>query len=128
METFSLRESKPEPTIRVKPENLKVFAKMFPSSASEYSKTGLIDWQHLEAAMVDAGLSATHSGGSAVTFVKKDDGGAKQQHGGRIVFHKPHPVAKIDPVLLQSMGKRMRKWFGWDRETFATDEEEGVKG
>ena len=36
--------------------------------------------------------------------------------GGKIVFHKPHPIAKIDPIMLRSMGKRMAKWFGWGRE------------
>ena len=29
--------------------------------------------------------------------------------GGKIVFHKPHPIAKIDPVMLHSMGKGMAK-------------------
>jgi len=38
---------------------------------------------------------------------------------GKIVFHKPHPVAKIDPIMFRVMGKRMNKWFGWTRDTFA---------
>jgi len=53
--------------------------------------------------MDDAGFMAANSGGSAVIFTKEGE--------GRIVFHKPHPVAKIDQVILQSMGRRMGKWF-----------------
>jgi len=61
-------------------------------------------------AMEDAGFPATQSGGSAVTFVREGE--------GRIVFHKPHPVAKIEQGMLQAWGKRMRKWFRWEREIF----------
>jgi len=27
------------------------------------------------------------------------------------VFHEPYPVAKIDTVMLRSMGKRVEKWI-----------------
>jgi hypothetical protein len=29
-----------------------------------------------------------------------------------------HPGPSIDPIMLQSMGNRMNKWFGWSRHTF----------
>ena len=64
--------------------------------------------------MEDAGFPAAQSGGSVVTFTKEGR--------GRIVFYKPHPVAKIEQTVLQSWGKRMGKWFKWERlerETFA---------
>ena len=85
-----------------------------------------IDWDTFVLAMSDAGFLARHTGGSAVVFEKHaadDDDGAESGRGGRIVFHKPHPVAKIDPVMFRCMGRRMQKWFGWSREIFAVKSE-----
>jgi len=68
-------------------------------------------------AMEDAGFPAAHSGGSAVTFMQTGS-------NGRIIFHRPHPVAKIDQIMLKGFGKRMRKWFGWEKETFVCKKED----
>jgi HicA toxin of bacterial toxin-antitoxin, len=73
-----------------------------------------VDWDGFVHAMKDAGFTARSNGGSAVLF----EGNPKL--GGKIVFHKPHPIAKIDPITLRSIGKRMAKWFGWSRELFVT--------
>lgn len=40
---------------------------------------------------------------------------------GRIVFRKPHPVPKIEQSLLQSRGRRMHKWFRWEREMIVSN-------
>lgn len=77
---------------------------------------GGIDWEDLVAAMVDAGCSVTPTGGSVVTF--RDETNGK----GSIVFHRPHPHSVIEPIVLRSMGKRLRKWFGWEAETFVERE------
>ncbi|KAH7117172.1 hypothetical protein B0J13DRAFT_398905, partial [Dactylonectria estremocensis] len=61
-------------------------------------------------AMIDAGFTTRNNSSSVVVFKKLSE------EGGRIVFHKPHPVNKIDLVLLWIIGKRMAKWFGWRRE------------
>lgn len=74
---------------------------------------GPVKWVNFVAAMVDAGFSGTHSGGSAVTF--KDE----RRGGGSIVFHRPHPESIIDDVMLRGMGKRLSKWFGFDKDSFA---------
>jgi hypothetical protein len=97
-----------------------VFTLMFPSTAGEASKG--VDWNIFVHTMSDVGFTARNGGGSAVVFeaVSSMEGGG--EGGGKIVFHKPHPVAKIDPVMLHSMGKRMTKWFGWQRETFVLKE------
>jgi len=102
----------------VKKRALNVFTLMFPATAHEAAKT--VEWDNFVYAMSDVGFSARNGGGSAVIFenetlVKED------RSNGRIVFHRPHPVAKIDPVMLHSMGKRMAKWFGWCRERFASE-------
>ncbi|KAF5676961.1 hypothetical protein FDENT_9342 [Fusarium denticulatum] len=69
-------------------------------------------WDRFAHTMKDAGFAARNCSGSAVAF-KQLSG-----KGGRIVFHKPHPIDKIDPVLLRIMGERMTRKFGWRRETF----------
>lgn len=60
--------------------------------------------------MNDPNFNARNVGGSAVAF--------EHPSKKKIIFHRPHPVAKIDSVMLQSMGKRLEKHFGWSRETF----------
>lgn len=102
-ETIKLAEAT---TIKVTKQSLDVFLLMIPEN-DEVVKDVL--WDRFVRAMVDAGFSARNSSGSAVSF-KKYSG-----NGGKIVFHKPHPVPKIDPVLLRVIGKRMAKWF---RELF----------
>jgi hypothetical protein len=98
----------PPATLAVKPHNLIIFQRMYPLD-TETPSGGYIEWRKFVAAMADAGFPATHGAGSAVTF---------SNGRGRIIFHKPHPVAKIDPVMLASFGKRLTKWFGWQREVF----------
>jgi predicted RNA binding protein YcfA (HicA-like mRNA interferase family) len=98
--------------IKVSPQSQRVFVSMFPSQSEEHVAKPL-EWTKFVEAMRDAGFAAAHSGGSAMVFTKDGQ--------GRIVFHKPHPVAKIDQTMLQSWGRRMQKWFHWGRETFVKD-------
>ncbi|KAG5814862.1 hypothetical protein H9Q74_002612 [Fusarium xylarioides] len=90
-------------------ESLGVIHLMFPSK-DEVAKD--VTWDRFVRVMIEAGFTARNNSGSAVAFKQLGE-------GGRIVFHKPHPADKIDPVLLRIMGKRMAKWFGWKRELFA---------
>ncbi|KAF7954132.1 hypothetical protein EAE96_005264 [Botrytis aclada] len=101
---------KSQKTVRIKPSNLPILSRMFPNTVEEYAAKPL-DWRTFVTAMDDAGFTATESGGSAVTFLNNVG-------GGRIVFHKPHPTAKIEQFMLQAWGKRLGKWFGWTRESF----------
>ncbi|KAI0386885.1 hypothetical protein F5Y04DRAFT_73414 [Hypomontagnella monticulosa] len=106
-------DSKPDPDpnnlIIVSQRSLHIFNSMFPETAEESVKT--VVWEDFVVAVREVGFTARNNGGSAVLF--------ESIHGGKIVFHKPHPIAKIDSVMLKSMGKRMAKWFGWGRERFA---------
>ena len=97
-------------TITVKAETFQIFHRMFPSSDQDGElSSGMIDWRKFLIAMADAGFGCRHSTGSAVTFTSKM---------GRIVIHKPHPVAKLDFRSLMKIGKRLNKWFGFERKTF----------
>ncbi|KAI1408769.1 hypothetical protein F5Y13DRAFT_204516 [Hypoxylon sp. FL1857] len=101
----SLKNNDP---ILVTERSLNIFGYMFPETAEESGKT--VVWDDFVHAICEVGFTARNNGGSAVLFESID--------GGKIVFHKPHPVAKIDSVMLRSMGKRMAKWFGWNRDRF----------
>lgn len=119
----------PSVPILVKSRTIDTLSLMFPiSSGTSEPQPAVkaIDWDTFVLAMSDSGFLARHTGGSAVVFEKHtadDDHGAERGRGGRIVFHKPHPVAKIDPVMFRCMGRRMQKWFGWSREIFAVKSE-----
>lgn len=90
--------------------NKTLFTRMF-AAREEHRKD--VRWDSFVAALVDAGYSATHNGGSAVTF--KDE---RHTNGRSIVVHKPHPDPSVDPIMLRSIGRRLRRRFGWDAETF----------
>lgn len=110
--------------IPVKAENMRVFINMYPSASDEGRRN--IRWQHFLDAMADTGLSISQASGSAVSFAfPSTDKDAPDL--GSIVFHRPHPVAEVHPVMMRSIGRRMRKWFGWQRETFVERQKEGEK-
>ncbi|KAG9556117.1 hypothetical protein KCU71_g6171, partial [Aureobasidium melanogenum] len=96
--------------ISTTPRALEIIRKMFPTSAEE-AAAKTTDWDLFVHAMNDLGFNARNVGGSAVEF----------EHSAlerKINFHRPHPVAKIDSIMLQSMGKRLKKHFDWSREIF----------
>jgi hypothetical protein len=108
-------------TYAVKPDSLRPFQHMYPATPQGHVFKP-IDWRVFVAAMADTGFVATQAGGSAVMFEKAGQ--------GRIVFHRPHPMGKIDAVMLGSMGRRLGRWFGWERGKFIkrVKVEEGEKG
>ncbi|KAI0095795.1 hypothetical protein F4776DRAFT_669644 [Hypoxylon sp. NC0597] len=73
-------------------------------------------WQLFVEIMVLAGFEVHQKSGSAVSFRHAD-------RGGSIVFHKPHPQPVIDHIMLSTMGKRLNKWYDWDRDMFAVKEQ-----
>ncbi|KAH0018305.1 hypothetical protein KCU78_g7214, partial [Aureobasidium melanogenum] len=91
------------------PRVLEIIKKMFPNFAEEISVKDT-DWDLFVHAMNDLNFKARNVGGSAVAF--------EHPSKKKIIFHRPHPVAKIDSIMLQSMGKRLKKHFDWIREAF----------
>ncbi|KAK5715019.1 hypothetical protein LTR15_010435 [Elasticomyces elasticus] len=98
-------------TLQVRRGSKKVFEKMFPVPGAQLRD---VSWETFVAAMVDAGCSVRLNGGSMFTF--KDIKNSKAS----IVFHHRHPDSTVDPSMLKNMGRRLRKWFGWDEETFTS--------
>lgn len=106
--------------IKVKLASLALLRQMFPlgksfndSSSPDAARTEVRSWkwQHFVDVMMDTGFNVSQGSGSAVSFEHSSG-------KGRIVFHQPHPQPIIDPVMLRFMGRRMNRWFGWQRETF----------
>ena len=97
--------------IAVKRDSLSVFTKMFSSAGSTS-----VRWINLVQALADAGMTVTQKPGFGVKFT----------HGDRsVTFDKPHPEPVVSAVLLRrSFGRRLKKWFGWDGETFVLRERE----
>ncbi|ORX99972.1 hypothetical protein BCR34DRAFT_576209 [Clohesyomyces aquaticus] len=111
VESIPPHEPELKPIVSTK-RALHVFSLMFSDSKEDASRS--VIWNDFVQAMTDVGFSARNSGGSAVLFDHVHE-------GGKIVFHRPHPVAEIDPIMLRSMGKRMAKWFGWSGERFVLE-------
>ena len=122
--TNVLEETPPEPKvpcedpaplklIYVTKRALTVINLMFPYSQEEAGRS--VTWDEFVHAMSDAGFTATNNGGSVVRFEGSATG---KEGGGAIVFHKPHPIPKVDGIMLRNIGRRMAKWFDWSRERF----------
>lgn len=95
------------PQIAVKKETLDLMAQLFPVGAN--NDAGPVRWTHFVRALADAGMTATQSAGSAVTFRVQDQS---------ITFHQPHPELEIDAIKMRGFGKRLSKKYGWTNETF----------
>ncbi|KAK0932549.1 hypothetical protein LTR29_015877 [Friedmanniomyces endolithicus] len=99
----------PNPTIAVCRESLVIFGRMYGRDAAN---RGLTKWLDLVAALVDAGLTPEHSGGSAVTFAHSDP------TKGAITMHAPHPGITVRLTTLRSEGRRLQERYQWDESTF----------
>jgi hypothetical protein len=88
----------------VKEKALGIFRSLFP-----HSKCGAksVAWDSFVDAMSKVGFEARRSGESAVLF--EPNNGSKWYGKGKIAVHRPHPDSIIDPIMLLSVGKRMKK-------------------
>ncbi|KAM3418293.1 hypothetical protein BST61_g4293 [Cercospora zeina] len=102
--------------IEVDTASYDIFQQMYDTSGEQQSD---VRWKDFTVAMVDAGFSATPSGGSVFTF-------KNAENGGSINFHRPHPDPSINPLMLRVMGKRLDEWFNFDKDTFVERQKEEV--
>ncbi|CAG8950578.1 hypothetical protein HYFRA_00002787 [Hymenoscyphus fraxineus] len=113
IEKLSIATDKVEETTTAKPfpvkaPTLRILNTMFSSTAEAASK--LINWDDFVIAMSDVGFKSRQTTGSEVVFQPEEN---DRGWSGRINFHKPHPVGKIDRVMMRAIGKRMGRWYGW---------------
>ena len=118
---------KPAPilyTLKRKSMAFQVIAMMFPDRSKGTEETGrAINWLDFVSTMNTLGFSAEHRGGSGFKFrgeIMLPDTIPRPQKRSFAV-HRPHPDPKMSPVLLQSLGKRCNRRFGWKRANFAVD-------
>lgn len=92
----------PEIVVPVKKSAYEIFQRMFTSE-----KPRKTDWDVFVAAMGETGFEASRSGGSPVSFQPSETSAWSGK--GKIVVHRPHPVAELSMFKLVSIGKRMNK-------------------
>ena len=112
---------------KLKPASItaKMVRLMFPDPTEDTTKEkSSIDWIDFVAAMTSFGFLAEHRGGSAFTFrgeIMLPNTTLVAQKKSFTV-HRPHPDTEMGPILLQSLGRRCNKRFGWQRANFAAEE------
>lgn len=109
----SAEEQSTATPIPVKAPTLRILNTMLSCTAEAASK--LTNWDDFVLAMQDVGFKSQQTTGSEVVFQPEEN---ERGWSGRINFHKPHPVGKIDRVMMRAMGKRMGRWYGWEDGLF----------
>ena len=119
---------KPTPilyTLQRESTTLQVISLMFPDRSDGIEGGGkTVDWLEFVSTMNALGFGAEHRGGSAFAFkgAIKLPCDPSTLHKRSISVHMPHPSSEMGPILLQSLGRRCNRRFGWQRGNFAIDE------
>lgn len=113
--TISDAEEPPSVKVAVGKRTLEVLQSLYPKPNFEERRKS-IDWASFVYGMSRAGFSARQNHGSEYSF---EPVYTCVWYGRcRIVFHKPHPEPKYKAWQLLGIGKRMKKWFDWNADTF----------
>ena len=124
-----LRETeKPPPvlyTLKHKSIPFQVIALMFPDRSNGIEEGGkTVEWLDFLSTMKTLGFAVEHRGGSAFTFkgairIPSDHLTLQKRS---ISVHMPHPSTEMSPILLQSLGRRCNRRFGWQRANFSVED------
>ncbi|KAI1414390.1 hypothetical protein F5Y13DRAFT_188498 [Hypoxylon sp. FL1857] len=101
--------------IAVKGAHMVLLEHMFPEPGRTRENSSF-KWQLFVEIMVLAGFEPIQGHGSAVSFRHVN------RMAGSIVIHQPHPEPTIDHIRLLTWGKRLRRWFGWNLDSFTVDD------
>ena len=123
-----LRETeKPPPvlyTLKHKSIPFQVIALMFPDRSNGIEEEGkTVEWLDFLSTMTTLGFAVEHRGGSAFTFkgaIRLPSDHLTLQKRS-ISVHMPHPSTEMSPILLQSLGRRCNRRFGWQRANFVVE-------
>ncbi len=119
---------KPPPVLYTLKQNSvarQVIPLMFPDRSMGIEEGGkTVDWLDFVVTMDTLGFTAEHRGGSAFTFkgAVRLPGDPPTVQKKSIGVHMPHPSTEMGPILLQSLGRRCNRRFGWQRANFAVEE------
>ena len=119
---------KPPPVLYTLKRNsipFQVIALMFPDRSNGIEEGGkTVEWLDFLSTMRTLGFAVEHRGGSAFTFKGAirlpSDHPTLQKRS--ISVHMPHPSTEMSPILLQSLGRRCNRRFGWQRANFAVED------
>ena len=119
---------KPPPVLYTLKQNsvpFQVIALMFPDRSNGIEEGGKkVEWLDFLSTMKTLGFAVEHRGGSAFTFKGAirlpSDHLALQKRS--ISVHMPHPSTEMSSILLQSLGRRCNRRFGWQRANFAVED------
>ena len=102
-----------------------VIALMFPDRSSGIEEGGKrVEWLEFLSTMKTLGFAVEHRGGSAFTFkgaIRLSNDHLTLQKRS-ISVHMPHPNTEMSSILLQSLGRRCNRRFGWQRANFAVED------
>ena len=119
---------KPPPVLYTLKHNsipFQVIALMFPDRSNGINEGGkTVEWLDFLSTMKTLGFAVEHRGGSAFTFkgaIRLPSDHLTLQKRS-ISVHMPHPSTEMSPILLQSLGRRCNRRFGWQRENFAVED------
>ena len=101
-----------EAKIAVSKRAMKTFSILFFDDSHE-APPGELPWTEFLHAMASAGFTSQKLNGSAWIFEPTND---NLRRG--IIFHEPHPVAKIRYHIARTIGRRLNRAYGWTLETF----------
>ena len=125
---------KPPPVLyRLKHNSIasQVIALMFPDRSNGIEVAGKpVEWLDFLSTMKTVGFAVEHRRGSAFTFK-----GAIRLPSDHLTLQKrsisvymPHPSTEMSPILLQSLGRRCNRRFGWQRANFAVEDASAGQG
>ena len=114
-------ESQEDPKIVVSKRAMKTFSILFFDDSHE-APPGELPWTEFLHAMASAGFTSQKLGGSAWIFEPTND-----MFRRSIIFHEPHPIAKIRYRIARVFGRRLNRAYGWTAETFERAEKGNVK-
>lgn len=125
---------KPPPILYTLERGSKQFqtiSSMLPDRSKSIEEAGkTMDWLDFVSTMKTLGFAAEHRGGSAFTFkgAIRLPSDPKTLQKRSFTVHRPHPDTEMGPILLQSLGRRCNRRFGWQRENFAAEEKSVEQG
>lgn len=118
---------KPPPVLYTFKQNsvpFQVISLMFPDRSKGIEDGAkMVEWLDFVSTMKTLGFGAEHRGGSAFTFkgaIRLPSDPLTLQKRS-ISAHMPHPSTEMSPTLLQSLGRRCNRRFGWQRANFAAE-------
>lgn len=121
------KTEKPPPVLYTFKQNslpFQVVSLMFPDRSKGIEDGAkMVEWLDFVSTMKTLGFGAEHRGGSAFTFkgaIRLPSDPLTLQKRS-ISAHMPHPSTEMSPTLLQSLGRRCNRRFGWQRANFAAE-------